>query len=85
MVIFIVKNRPSADNGCNFRPRDKTIASQRSIFPEYSHPDAAVLAPMERLAAALLVLKRNRPLPQRSATIVDRAKEAFDIVRLDAV
>jgi hypothetical protein len=40
---------------------------------------------MERLAAALLVLKRNRPLPRRSATIVDRAKEAFDIVRLDAV
>jgi hypothetical protein len=53
MVIFILKNRRSADIGCNFRPKDKAIASQSSIFPRVLPPDYILEPKIESLLCAV--------------------------------
>jgi hypothetical protein len=74
MVIFILKNRPSADIGCNFRPKDKAIASQRSIFPRVL-PPGYIQEPKTRprLQSKLIGvhndIERRLPMRRRSATL----------------
>jgi hypothetical protein len=53
MVIFILKNRRSADIGCNFPPKDKAIASQRSIFSRVLPPDYILEPKIESLLCAV--------------------------------